>query len=176
MKKIILLLLIFVSLLVLNISLVNACSCIQPAPPLESLEQSSAVFAGKVVDITVPRRINIRSDDPIKVTFEVSQIWKGPDYKTIILTTARDGVSCGYSFKENEEYIVYTYGEEDELSTSICSRTKLLSNAQEDLQDLGAGDLPTISDSNYLDKNSNFMLVTSIAIILIIIFLYLKFR
>ena len=172
MRKIVLLLFIIGSLLVVNTTIVSACSCILPAPPKESLEQSTAVFAGKVVDIDVPSGIVLSTADPVKVTFGVSKIWKGPDYKTLVLTTARSGGSCGYSFKENEDYIVYAYGEEDKLTTGICSRTKLLANAQEDLQELVEGNLPTKSGSNYMPQTSNLALIIStvgIAIILIAI-------
>ena len=172
MSKIILSLFIVVSLLFLNTAIVNACSCAQPSPPKESLEQSCAVFAGRVVDIDVPSGIVNSSADPVKVTFEVSKIWKGPDYKTLVLTTARDEASCGYSFKQNEEYIIYAYGEENKLSTDICSRTRLLTNAQEDLQELGEGNLPSNSGSNYTPQIYNFILIISIvgfAIALIVI-------
>ncbi len=170
MKKLFLLLFIVGSLLIVNTAVVSACSCAQPAPPQESLEQSTAVFAGRVIDIDIPSRIVVSSADPVKVTFEVSKIWKGPDYETIVLTTARDGASCGYEFKENEEYIVYAYGEENTLSTGICGRTRLLANAKEDLQDLGAGNLPTNSGSNYVPQTSDFVLIASIAGIAIVLF------
>ena len=169
MKKIFLLLFIVGSLLVVNTAIVNACSCIQPTSPQESLEKSTAVFAGKVIDIDIPNGIVVSSADPVKVTFRVSKIWKGPDYKTLILTTARNGASCGYSFKENEEYIVYAYGEEDTLSTGICSRTRLLSSAQTDLQELGQGNLPTNYGYNYVPQTSNFILIISIVGIAIIL-------
>lgn len=169
MRKIFLFLFIVGSLLVVSTAIVNACSCIQPAPPQESLEQSTAVFAGRVIDIDATTGIVVSSADPVKVIFEVSKIWKGPDYKTLILTTARDGASCGYSFKENEEYIVYAYGEEDKLSTGICSRTNLLTSAQEDLQELGAGNLPTDSGSNYVPQTFNFVLIISIVGIAIVL-------
>jgi len=175
MRKIILLLFIVGSLLVVNTTTVNACSCVQPAPSKESLEQSTAVFAGKVIDIDAPSGIIVDSADPVRVTFEISKIWKGPDYETLVLTTARDGASCGYGFEENEEYIVYAYGEENKLSTGICSRTRLLAKAQEDLQDLGAGDLPTNSGSNYVPQTSNFVLITSIAGIAIVLFAIIIF-
>jgi len=179
MRKIFLLLFILGSLLVVNTAIVNACSCAQPAPPQESLKQSTAVFAGKVIDINVPSGIAGSSADPVKVIFEVSKIWKGPDYETLVLTTARSGVSCGYSFKENEEYIVYAYGEEDKLSTGICSRTTLLANAQNDLKDLGEGNLPTNPGFNYVPQTSNLITVISIvgiAIVLIIIVVVLVVR
>jgi|LGOV01.1.fsa_nt_gb hypothetical protein len=54
MSKIILSLFIVVSLLFVNTAIVNACSCVQPSPPKESLENSCAVFAGRVVDNDVP--------------------------------------------------------------------------------------------------------------------------
>ena len=137
-------------------------------PPKESLEKSTTVFAGKVVDIDVPSGIVISSADPMKVTFDVSKVWKGPNYKTLVVTTARDGTSCGYSFKQGEEYIVYTYGEGDKLSTGICSRTKLLANAQEDLVGLGEGNLPTNSGSKIVSG--------LVVIIIIIVFVVRKYK
>lgn len=169
MKKITSLTLIIITLFLINLSFANACSCALPAPPKESLEHSTAVFAGKVVDIDVPSGrvvgplIEVSSADPVKVTFDVSKVWKGPKYKTLSLTTARDGVSCGYSFKKGEEYVVYAYGEAEKLSAGICSRTKVLANAQEDLQELGEGSLPTDSGSNFAPKSSHFAQILSIA-------------
>lgn len=177
MRKIILSLFIVISLLFINTAIVNACSCVQPAPPKESLEHSTAVFAGKVVDIDVPSGLVISSADPVKVTFEVLEIWKGHDYKTLVLTTARDGASCGYSFKQNEEYIVYAYGEENKLSAGICSRTKLLTNAQEDLRELGEGNLPSNSSSGYIPQTFNLIQIISavgFAVVLIVIVVLIR--
>lgn len=139
----------------MDISVAFACSCIEPFPPKESLEKASAVFTGKVVSIDVPK-IMISSADPVKVTFEVSKIWKGFDYKILVITTARSEASCGYSFKQGEEYIVYTRGEENELNTGLCSRTKLIANAQEDIKELGEGRLPNIENSNLSNKFNYF--------------------
>ena len=168
MKKIFLFLFVIGSLLILNTAIIDACSCIQPASPQESLEQSTAVFSGKVINIDIPSEI-VSSADPVKVTFEVSKIWKGHDYKTLVLTTERSGISCGYSFKKNEEYIVYAYGEEDSLSTNTCSRTKLLARAQEDLQELDYENLPTNSGSNSVPQTSNLVLIISIISITIVL-------
>lgn len=172
MKKTILSLFIFASLFFASIATVSACSCLRPAPPLESLEQSTAVFAGEVVDIKVLDGVVVSSADPVKVTFEVSQTWKGPDYKTLVLTTARDSASCGYSFEEGEEYIVYAYGESDKLTTNICSRTNILASAQDDLQELGTSSSLKISKINYTSPVFNPILVLMIVggvIILIIV-------
>ncbi len=180
MRKIILALSIITILFIINISVAFACSCIEPFPPKESLEKASAVFAGKVIDIDVPTGIMISSSDPVKVTFEVSKIWKGFDYKTLVATTARSGASCGFFFKQGEEYIVYARGKESELSISLCSRTKLFANAQEDLEELGEGSLPTVENSNLPDKfNFPQIFVIGIGILVIItavILIIKKFR
>ncbi|MDD3283997.1 MAG: hypothetical protein PHZ07_00145 [Patescibacteria group bacterium] len=176
MKKIILLSFIIGPLFFVNTTIVSACSCIQPLSPEESLKQATSVFVGKVINIDIPKKIFIESSDPIKITFEVSQIWKGPNYKIIILTTARDQASCGYPFEQNEEYIVYAYDKENKLNTNICSRTKLLTNAQEDLISLGSGVLPIDFDSNYIKQKYIFfsiILIDTGIIILIFILLIL---
>lgn len=163
MKKIILSLSIITSLFVFNIAFVFACSCIQPTSPKEALKQSTAVFVGEVIDIDVSSGIVISSADLVKVIFEVSKIWKGPDYKTLILTTARDGVSCGYSFEQGKEYIVYARGKGKKLNVSLCSRTKLLANAQEDIEELGEGGAPSVPNSN-LPYRHNFIQIFAIGI------------
>lgn len=168
MKKIFLSFFIVISLLFFNTTVVNACSCIQPASPQVSLEKSTAVFAGKVVDINAPI-LSFSSANLIKVTFEVSKIWKGADYKTIVLTTARSSASCGFSFKQSEGYIVYASGEENKLSVSLCSRTILLASAQDDLQELGKGKLPTNPNSNNKPLTSDQVLIISIIGIVIIL-------
>lgn len=175
-QKIILLLFAVGSLLVVNTTTASACTCVFPAPPKDSLEKSTAVFVGKVVDIDVPSKMIFRSSDPVKVTLEVSKIWKGPDYKTLVLTTARDGASCGYSFKQDEEYVVYAYGEEDKLSTDICRRTKLLASAQEDLQELGEGKLPTNSGSSYIPQTFTLTSIAFVGIVIVLIVIYAVIR
>lgn len=175
MRKIILLFFLVISLLFLNTTLVSACSCMQNAPPKESLEKATAVFAGKVVDVDVPFGI-MKFIDDVKVTFEVSKIWKCPDYKTLVLTTSISDASCGYNFRQDKKYIVYAYGEENKLSTYICTRTGLLANRQKDLQELGDGYLPTNSGSNYVLQISNLIPIASLVSIVIIVLLIRKYK
>lgn len=171
MRKIIITLFIVGSLFV-NVNSVSACSCISPASPQESLEQSTAVFAGEVIDIDIPSGKVMSSSDPVTVTFDVSKTWKGPDYNTLVLTTSRDEASCGYSFTQNKEYIVYAYGDDNNLSTSICNRTKLLANAQNDVQELGEGNIPTESNPMPIQETTNYIQIISIiggAIVIIVV-------
>jgi len=121
-----------------------ACTCALPGPPAEELAKSTAVFAGKVIGLNMPIGRVIRSTDPVRVTFRVYAVWKGPAHDRLVVTTARGGASCGYPFSRGSEYLVYARGTASSLETGICSRTRLLSAAGEDLAALGRGTaLPT---------------------------------
>ncbi len=45
--------------------------------------------------------------------------------------------TCGFLFDQGIEYIVYAFNANTSLSTNICTRTKKLSEAQDDLDELG---------------------------------------
>ncbi len=117
----------------------SACSCVPPGPPLESLEQSTAVFAGKVTEVEGEVSDTGFFGGELTATFEVTRYWKGVSSSTVQVTTASTGAACGYYFQEGESYLVYAHGVTDDLSVNSCSRTRLMENATEDLQELGPG-------------------------------------
>ena len=119
----------------------NACSCIDPGPPSAAMAGSAAVFRGKVVSIREFDRGDGSwgTDDPTTVEFDVKTVWKGPNHQTLYLTTARSGASCGFTFIEGTEYVVYS---RDGATVSLCSRTRALSEAADDLAELGEGQTP----------------------------------
>jgi len=110
-----------------------ACSCVPPPEPKKALEGSVAVFSGKVTKVEIDEK-KFRKE----VTIEVQTVWKGAEKKTLVVGTASQGSLCGYSFKKGESYLLYCYGKKS-LSTNICSRTKLLSKAGDDIKELGDG-------------------------------------
>lgn len=120
-----------------------ACSCVAPGTPAEELARSTAVYAGKVINIidTQPGP-RFSSAHPLEVVFQVSKVWKGPAHSTLAVTTARSEVSCGYEFVKGQEYLVYARGTEDKLEASLCSRTNPLSTAVADLAALGQDNAP----------------------------------
>lgn len=132
-----------------------ACSCLEPGPVIEELERSSAVFSGKVIEMVDKNKNKLirSSADPIAVKFEVAEIWKGKSQTEIIVYTERDSASCGFEFDLDKEYLVYANEVEGELKVSLCSRTKLLSAAGTDIQELGKGEKPVKQTSG--DSNSN---------------------
>jgi len=137
-----------------------ACSCIRPPPPIEALEESTAVFSGTV--LRVDRGLLGIGDflDGISVTFDVERSWKGVTEKTVVVETSSSGGLCGYGFKESEKYLVYAHDVSGSLQTTICSRTVLLANAQEDLGALGSGTVP-----QPVDRQNTLGLLSIIALL-----------
>jgi hypothetical protein len=111
-----------------------ACSCPPPPAVKVALEQSSAVFSGKVLKVEVDEAKHQRT-----VTIEVVRAWKGMEKKTVVITTGSNDGICGYNFQKDMSYLVYANGEVGTLSTNICTRTKGIEQAKADLEELGEG-------------------------------------
>jgi len=123
----------------------SACQCTMPPGSRDAeraLADSEAVFSGEVVKIDPPSpwksSATIETD-----TFRVSEVWKGPEQKTLEVHTALFGASCGYPFKEGQEYLVYAYAGKQGLEVDLCNGTQRLTEAEADLEVLGAGKKPT---------------------------------
>jgi hypothetical protein len=128
-----------------------ACSCLPYPPPKEALAKVSAVFSGKVQKVeTVSEKVAGQSYtyQRRKVTIEVSQSWKGTNAATLTVFTGMNDGDCGISFVQGKEYLIYAYASAatatrgTELETGLCSRTRELLLASEDLKAFGAGQKP----------------------------------
>ncbi|NIR47641.1 T9SS type A sorting domain-containing protein [candidate division KSB1 bacterium] len=120
----------------------HTCTCGGPIPPKLELKLKDAVFVGGVLSVDLDtiefgRRIH-------RVQFLVDRYWKGVSDDTITVSTNTNEGSCGFPFEPDSTYLVYAYTIEDtssdlhgQLFTSICTRTRLLSKASEDLSELG---------------------------------------
>jgi tissue inhibitor of metalloproteinase len=138
MKSLMCLLLLFASLAI-GAGVGVACTCVPPPSPSEELEHAAAVFSGKVVQI---KRHKPTEDifGGVEVVFRVDKAWKGVGRRTVSVFTSSQTAACGYGFSKGHTYLVYASGNSrGRLSTSICSRTKRLKDAREDLDELGAG-------------------------------------
>lgn len=117
-----------------------ACSCAPPRAPLESLLGADWVFSGTVIEVEI-----ITGDPPglwdtLAATFQVGRVFKGQAGSEIVVHTAKDSAVCGYNFERGQSYLVYAgRGLGDKPSTSHCSRTRLLSQADEDIRALTPG-------------------------------------
>lgn len=114
----------------------RACSCIQPAPPLEAAARSAAVFEGRSFATT-------REGNLVRYEFEVLRVWKGEVGSRVTVTSAVSSATCGRSFETGVPYVVYAgSGVAGDLSDTSCSRSRPSSHASEDLELLGAGRPP----------------------------------
>lgn len=111
----------------------QACSCAPPPPPPQALERAAAVFSGKVTKI---EQVN---DFSKRVTIALDRTWKGVEGAEVAVYTASNGAACGYGFKEGESYLIYTYKTDRGQETNICTRTRGIADAAEDIKALGEG-------------------------------------
>ena len=131
-------------LLVIPARYAAACSCESSGPSCQNYFRVDAVFAGTVTSISeVPdpdapplRPDELRIPRSVRVEFALSNAFRGGiTGATVSVTTAGSGPACGYTFKIGEQYLVYAHRPKDGsgLSVSLCSRTRPLANATEDL-------------------------------------------
>ncbi len=108
----------------------TACRCMPPPAPDKALEQATAVFAGTVQKVLLPAGQGVKT-----VTLNVEQAWKGLQHRkpVVTVTTCANGACCGYGFQEGEGYLVYAHGEANAFTVSLCSRTRPLANADDDI-------------------------------------------
>jgi len=106
----------------------RACSCVQPPPPLTALEQASAVFEAKVARVEVDTaRLRMTAH------LIVLRQWKGDLPEDVTVTTASQGSLCGFPFVADQRVLLYVDGGVDEMSVSMCSRSRPTEQAGEDL-------------------------------------------
>ncbi len=126
-----------VLLLLFSARTINACSCLDPGPPCQAFGAASAVFTGRVTEITSISGNSKpgRSYQQKLVHFAVSQAHLGISGTSAETVTGSGGGDCGYPFKVGESYLVYANlnPQDNKLYAGICSRTRPLSEAHEDL-------------------------------------------
>ena len=135
MKRIIFLLALFLTLG--SLERVLACSCISDRPICEAYGRADAIFVGKVIGGKEQRKgKGENGKEGIfaagETYFQVSEALYGVNNNNQV-TLFAEPTTCDYLFQIGETYLVYAYGDEKELGTSICSRTRPLSEAGEDL-------------------------------------------
>jgi hypothetical protein len=107
--------------------------------PAKELEKSDAVFSGKVTDIKSHEQAK-NVFERVEAVIQVDSAWKGIEEKTVSVFTAAHSATCGYGFRQGEAYLVYAgRSPQGRLSTTICSRTRRLKDAGDDLRELGPG-------------------------------------
>lgn len=108
-----------------------ACSCVE-SPMAESVKMADVIFTGRAINIDYP------SMHKSKTTFKILAVKKGIELrrKDITVNSAIDTFSCGMSFSEGKDYLVFASTRNGKLSVGSCTPTKLLEDAEDDLKEL----------------------------------------
>jgi hypothetical protein len=116
----------------------QACTCAAPATTAEAFKRSTSVFKGRVIKISVPSLdwIGLTRTGAHRVKFEILKQWKGPSSETTVVVTRLTGEGCGFPFEEQKEYLVYVVAELKHIQTGICTGTKSIADAEEEMKDL----------------------------------------
>ncbi|HYH86713.1 MAG TPA: carboxypeptidase regulatory-like domain-containing protein [Pyrinomonadaceae bacterium] len=141
-----------------------ACSCAGPAQPCQAFGGASAVFIGTPTGMETRLMKSGDKDEfdwtPRVYKFTVLQPFLGVEGTEVEVATGRGGGDCGYNFARGETYLVYAYGGGGgkPFSTSICTRTRPIASAAEDLEFLrglptrGAGVSISVAVMRYLQS------------------------
>ena len=134
-------------------ALACVCACTQTVQ--KAYSESYAIFAGRMIAAEYRKGIKNefaemdnewrgkkREYEVLVYRFEVARWYKGDNGSSEAVLVSEvvkfdDGTEsvsdCGLGFKEDEEYLIYAYGDKDEIGTGVCSRTKRLSRSQPDI-------------------------------------------
>ena len=123
---------------VVTAELAQACTCAAPAGPAEGMTRSTAVFRGRVTEISRPflDRLAFTKTGGHRVKFAVLKRWKGAPSKSIELITRLTGEACGFPFEEKKEYLVYVMAEPKDIQTGICTGPKNVVDAEREMKQL----------------------------------------
>ncbi len=121
----------------------EACGCLGTYPSPVTFRYSAAVFVGRVVSTgRAPLRISNKVDGSVSVAvtpfgppvviLEVSRVFRGSIRQQAALQIT--GTDCDFQFAPSETWLIYAIEEHGLLSTHKCLRTRVVSEATEDLK------------------------------------------
>lgn len=124
--------------LLLFVDNAQACSCLSAGPPCQAFWKADAVFLAtvkskSVVTVEVDSETK-RTEQQVSVRFLVDDVYRGLlGGSDVEILTGIDSAACGYNFEKGKRYLVYAQEDGNKLRTTLCSRTRLLTDAKKDL-------------------------------------------
>ena len=115
-----------------------ACSCADLFKSVQkkvenAYKESDLILTGKIIDKNVRQStLYHRSDDLVTYTVEITTRIKG-DVKSakVSITSYRGSEYCGFIFEIGKEYLIYSYEQNNEYFTDLCTETKNMDSASE---------------------------------------------
>lgn len=121
-------------LLLLTPAAGESCTCAPLGPPCQWVWESPLVFAGTVIELDHPEG----TLSAIRVRFRITEAFRGTEAGEIDIQLRGDTAGmCDPPFKLGESWLIYGHNPPQGgpgWTTSTCSRTRLLSQADEDLR------------------------------------------
>ena len=118
----------------------HGCICAEHIAPCQGYWDASVVFEGVVTEISsrpAETRQGEGTGTPAEaiIHFTAEKYYRDNRGAEVQVSTGFGGGDCGYPFRIGERYLVYVqiYKGRQDLSTSICTLTKPLSEAKQDL-------------------------------------------
>ena len=117
-------------LLVFQINAVICCSCRghQNPYPVEDFNllrtkkvSNQIIFAGKIIEVDEEKENKYLRN--VKLTFEVTDKYKGRISDIIEVETAPSGEACGISYSQDKEWIIFATQEDSSYQTNSCMRS-----------------------------------------------------
>ena len=113
-----------------------ACSCAGPQRPCEAYGDASAIFVGTVTFSTTTKIKEAGYEfTKRKVRFHIDRPLRNVEATDVEVLTGLGDSDCGYGFRLGGQYLVYAHSDNNKtLQTSICTRTRPISEATADLE------------------------------------------
>ncbi|HVG72792.1 MAG TPA: carboxypeptidase regulatory-like domain-containing protein [Vicinamibacterales bacterium] len=105
----------------------DACTCFEQKVACEAAWDVDAVFVAQVV------RVERAGERDLRVHLMPLETLRGPS-NILSVNTARSESECGYLFQAGETYLIYASAEAGGYGAGLCSRTRRLSEAADDLE------------------------------------------
>ena len=116
----------------------QACDCAASGPPCQSFWKTDAVFSATVISksvVTVQTgNESLPSEHQMAVKLLIEDTFRGSlGGNDVEIVTGMGGGDCGFNFEKGRKYLVYANEWRGRLYAGTCSRTRLLTEADEDL-------------------------------------------
>jgi hypothetical protein len=136
-----------------------ACSCVgssdTEAEIQAAVDRADVVFEGRATDVEALQAELTVTDylGALRFRFGVTRYFKGQLGPNVDVFTIDQSSACGRAYTLGEPYVIYArYSTSGLLSDFLCSRSRPVSHASEDLERIGAGVEP---DPSLVDEGVN---------------------